>query len=160
MGSHPQILWPSARLAIRGCSRLVGVPIRLRGLCTKENQRDPADHRKEVQELPPPASVDVVQATRCNRNAGQEGCKRKHCSQVMTENSKRYGHDQREHKPPPKLRTGRAAVEIRIFHETGFNGVNKVHETRWSGSFEDRSSMAIDRKVSIKLPSPRHPSPI
>jgi hypothetical protein len=107
----------------------VSVPIRLRGLYAKENQYDPADHRNEVQELPPPTSVDVVQATRRNRNAGQERRKRKHGSQVVTEKPKRCGHDQREHEPPPKLRTGRAAIEIRIFPETGLNGVNEVHNS-------------------------------
>lgn len=39
---------------------LVGVSILPRGLGTKEDQDDPADNRQEVQELPPPAPVNVV----------------------------------------------------------------------------------------------------
>jgi hypothetical protein len=109
--------------------KLESVPIRLRGLRTKENQNEPADHRKEVQELPPPTSIDVVQTTRRNRNARQERRKGEHGSQVIAESSKRYGYDQSEHEPTPKLRTGRAAIEFDIFYETGLNSVDKIHES-------------------------------
>jgi hypothetical protein len=61
----------SMPLASDGRLDLVRVSIQLGGLDAKEDQEHPADHRKEVQELPPSTAVDVVQATRCNRDAGR-----------------------------------------------------------------------------------------
>jgi hypothetical protein len=63
---------------------LPSVPIRLRRLRTKENQDYPADHRKKVQKLPPPATVDIVQASRGDRDAGQKRHKGKYRSQIRS----------------------------------------------------------------------------
>jgi hypothetical protein len=62
----------------------------LRWLRAKHDEDDPANHGQKIQQLPPSASIDVMKAPRGDRDAWQQGRKRKQCGQVVAQGSQNH----------------------------------------------------------------------
>src|ERR1700722_6499880 len=103
------------------------VSIRLARLRPKDDEDDPANHGKEIQQLPPGASVRLVQPPRRHRDAGQKRRERERDPQVVADRPQRQRRENREQHPPPELGPRCAAAKIHVFDETGSDRVDKVH---------------------------------
>src|ERR1039458_3885872 len=117
----PAYPWGSRRL------RRALISIRMSRLRPKDNEHNPANNRQQVQEMPPAASINIVQPPRPYRDTRQKCRDAKSPRQVVANRLKSQARHNREQKPPPKLRPRCAAVELRILGETDFDRIDEVH---------------------------------
>ena len=107
--------------------RRAPITIRLSRLRPKDDEDDPANNRKKIEELPPATSIGIVQSPRSYRNAWQKRRDSEGPRQIVANSLQSQARNNREQKPPPELRPRCAAVEIRILGETDFYRVDKGH---------------------------------
>ena len=111
-----------------GATRISSKPVRLPPFLQGPiEQYQPADQRKEVEQLPPAAFVDVVQAATANGDGRENGRQRKQAIEGFADQSGRQIPQDEKQEPPPVFGTGGTPGEVRVLRETGLDRFAKCH---------------------------------
>src|SRR5690606_16710713 len=111
---------------------------RLAVLHIPEEQHDPADQGHKAYQLPPSATINIVQTTCRYCNVRQQQHQRQQLCQTLTEHAQYKSGEHIEQHPPPELRARCTSIEICIFPETSAYRFRECHDASFFGLNEWR----------------------